>query len=239
MIKYVKGDATQPYGTGHKLILHCCNDHVPGAWGSGFVIALSKRWADPEDQYRRWSTGADTVRSVVTGPYRLGECQFVNVDRDITVVNMIGQHGTGCRADGTPPIDYPAIEECLRRVTCYVLMHPIHPTVHCPRFGAGLAGGDWNVIEGLLEKQLCAHSVPVTVYDFAPVVTPKNVLALTVEAPKGCTLDACIAEAVALSRFRGEVVEFKFNDVLVKVPPAASVTDVLEDYWGLSGIRSP
>ena len=49
-IKYIKGDATRPIGDGSKLILHICND--VGAWGSGFVVALSKRWKEPEQKYR-------------------------------------------------------------------------------------------------------------------------------------------------------------------------------------------
>lgn len=45
-IKYLKGDATQPLVSGNKIIVHVCNDI--GAWGKGFVLAISKRWAQPE-----------------------------------------------------------------------------------------------------------------------------------------------------------------------------------------------
>jgi O-acetyl-ADP-ribose deacetylase (regulator of RNase III) len=41
-IFYMTGDATAPVGEGQKLIVHVCNDI--GAWGAGFVLALSKRW---------------------------------------------------------------------------------------------------------------------------------------------------------------------------------------------------
>jgi hypothetical protein len=36
-----------------------------------------------------------------------------------------------------------------------------------PRIGCGLAGGDWSRIEPLIEEQLCARGVQVTVYDSA------------------------------------------------------------------------
>lgn len=49
-ITYVRGDATAPRGEGVKLIVHCCND--PGGWGRGFVLALSRRWPEPEAAYR-------------------------------------------------------------------------------------------------------------------------------------------------------------------------------------------
>jgi len=45
-IVYLKGDATQPQAKGVKIIVHCCNDL--GGWGKGFVLALRKRWPEPE-----------------------------------------------------------------------------------------------------------------------------------------------------------------------------------------------
>ncbi|HJK89231.1 MAG TPA: hypothetical protein RMH85_21120 [Polyangiaceae bacterium LLY-WYZ-15_(1-7)] len=51
-IDYVVGDATRPGGDGPKIIVHVCND--VGGWGRGFVTALSKRWAAPEEAYRAW-----------------------------------------------------------------------------------------------------------------------------------------------------------------------------------------
>lgn len=66
-LTYLKGDATAPSYKGMKIIVHICND--VGAWGKGFVLAVSKRWKDPEIEYRKWhNIGTD---------FRLGEVQFV------------------------------------------------------------------------------------------------------------------------------------------------------------------
>ncbi len=54
-IEYVSGDATRPVGDGCKVIVHICNDR--GGWGKGFVLALSKRWKQPEAAYRNWYSG--------------------------------------------------------------------------------------------------------------------------------------------------------------------------------------
>ncbi|WP_306766628.1 hypothetical protein [Tenacibaculum sp. M341] len=51
-IKYIKGDATSPQAKGVKIIAHICNDL--GGWGKGFVLAVSKRWKEPEISYRKW-----------------------------------------------------------------------------------------------------------------------------------------------------------------------------------------
>ena len=162
-IKYTRGDATQPKGKGVKYIIHCCND--VGGWGAGFVIALSKRWEEPEKQYRDWAHNREGTGK----PFELGQVQIVIVETSIIVANMIGQRDTRW-CDGVPPIRYEAIDECLSRVYNNIernkKLNPKHPySIHCPRFGAGLAGGNWKEIESLIEKNILAKNIPVTVYD--------------------------------------------------------------------------
>ena len=151
MIKYVKGDATSPQGDGKKVIAHICNDI--GGWGAGFVLALSKKWMHPENVYR-----ANYKLGLV-----LGDIQIATVEHDIVVINMIAQSGTISRLkdENLPPIRYEALERCLEKVNQYCVTY--NATLHAPRFGAGLAGGDWNKIEKIIESTM---SVPVTIYDF-------------------------------------------------------------------------
>lgn len=51
-IIYITGDATSPAAKGNRIIVHICNDI--GGWGKGFVMAISKRWPEPEKMYREW-----------------------------------------------------------------------------------------------------------------------------------------------------------------------------------------
>ena len=39
-------------------------------------------------------------------------------------------------------------------------------SVHMPRIGCGLAGGEWSQIEPIIEEHLSKEGVAVTVYDF-------------------------------------------------------------------------
>ena len=39
-------------------------------------------------------------------------------------------------------------------------------SLHMPRIGCGLAGGDWSKVEPLLVEHLCGRGLAVTVYDF-------------------------------------------------------------------------
>ena len=120
-IKYVQGDATQPPGDAPRIIAHVCNDI--GGWGKGFVVAISRRWPAPEKDYREWhASGAPA--------FELGEIQVVNVEPALWVANMIGQRGIKKSADG-PPIRYPAIRECLAKLTAKAT--ELGASVHMPR----------------------------------------------------------------------------------------------------------
>jgi O-acetyl-ADP-ribose deacetylase (regulator of RNase III) len=154
-ITYLKGDATCPQAKGMKIICHICNDI--GGWGKGFVMALSRRWAEPEAEYRAWhATGKK-------GGFELGAVQFVAVEPFVVVANMIGQRGIG-RGSSGPPIRYDAVSDCLERVASKAV--ELHASLHMPRIGCGLAGGDWSRVEPIIQARVCSQEIAVTVYDF-------------------------------------------------------------------------
>lgn len=153
-INYIKGDATNPLINGNKIIVHVCNDI--GGWGKGFVMAISKRWKKPETAYRAW------YKSQID--FRLGEVQFVQVDADLWVANLIGQHKINKDEYGNAPIRYEAIHSGLQKVSAFAKEKTA--SVHMPRIGCGLAGGTWDKIEPLIIQSLSKDSVLVTVYDF-------------------------------------------------------------------------
>jgi hypothetical protein len=74
VIRYVTGDATRLIGVGPRVIVHVCND--VGKWGAGFVLALSRRWREPEAAYRAWYRSR---KGTVEPPLELGSVQFVDV----------------------------------------------------------------------------------------------------------------------------------------------------------------
>jgi O-acetyl-ADP-ribose deacetylase (regulator of RNase III) len=159
MIKYIKGDATQPQGSGSRIIAHCCNDE--GRWGAGFVKALTRRWPDSENAYRLWFRTGRMLNGKVQaiGKFALGSVQFVEVEPKLWVANLIGQHGIR-RANNKAPIRYEAIQSGLFKINLQAKLH--NASIHMPRMGAGLAGGDWSRIEEIILREV---QVPVTVYD--------------------------------------------------------------------------
>lgn len=147
-LRFVTGDATRPEGDGLRVVAHVANNL--GAWGAGFVVALSRRWPQPEQVYR------------AAPKLKLGTVQFVEVEPNLVVANMVAQDGfptRGCRC----ALDYDALAECLVTVAEYCAEHGA--SFNAPRFGAGIAGGSWPKIETMLRGTMGAHDVDVTIYD--------------------------------------------------------------------------
>jgi len=159
-IHYVIGDATRP-SERPAIIVHCCNDK--GLWGKGFVVALSKRWTEPELAYRRWWNSSKEDLGGDYPPFRLGEAQLVQVERNMWVANLIGQCGIRSSANRIP-IRYDAIAHGLLRVANWA-GPPLGASVAMPRIGCGLAGGDWNVIEEIINETLVVNDIDVYIYD--------------------------------------------------------------------------
>lgn len=156
-IEYLQGDATAPNVPGQKFIVHICNDL--GRWGKGFVLAISKRWPQPEEAYR--------AAYAMPNKPALGDIQLISVSQDISVINMIAQHGIQTRASKNPlpPIRYEAVQQGLAQVA--QLAQQKQASVHMPRIGCGLAGGKWEEIEPIIQQELSKLGVAVYVYDFA------------------------------------------------------------------------
>ncbi|MFF9300865.1 macro domain-containing protein [Streptomyces sp. NPDC014764] len=153
-IRYVRGDATAPPVKGVKVIAHVCNDI--GGWGKGFVLALSRRWPEPEAAYRAWHRGR------AANDFGLGAVQLVQAERYVWVANMIGQRGVRTGSKGVP-VRYEAVDTALDRLAGHAL--ELGASVHMPRIGCGLAGGRWSRVEPLVEERLVERGVTVTVYD--------------------------------------------------------------------------
>lgn len=158
-LTYTIGDATQPVGEGNKVIAHVCND--VGAWGAGFVLAITNRWREPEQAYRKWAKAKDEGALPVFG---LGGVQLVTVSAGLYVVNMVAQRGLGFK-NGKPPIRYSALRICLAKLALLADEHGA--SVHMPRIGCGLAGGKWESVAKIIEEELVAKGTQVAIYDLA------------------------------------------------------------------------
>ena len=82
---------------------------------------------------------------------------FVQVEEELWVANLIGQHKINKDENGNAPIRYEAILLGLEKVGQFAVDKKA--TVHMPRIGCGLAGGTWDKLEPLINKSLLENEV--------------------------------------------------------------------------------
>jgi O-acetyl-ADP-ribose deacetylase (regulator of RNase III) len=149
-LSYVRGNVLEPRSK-PAHILHVVND--AGLWGKGFVVALSNKWRTPEQVYRNAAV------------LELGKCLAIEVEEDVTVVNMIAQRGIyspGHRAHQNNPLVYDALHRCLKQAASSAKEDGA--TLHMPKIGAGLARGDWSIISSIIESVSKEYQVNSYVY---------------------------------------------------------------------------
>lgn len=161
-IFYKNGDATNPYieeNETHIMICHICNNL--GRWGTGFTSALDKKWNEPRKKYIELITEFNRLNKDV-----MGAIIPANVEDNITVMNMVAQDGVKGPNNPTP-INYKALEIALSTVTHNINSYYKNvSSIHMPKIGAGLAGGDWNEIEPMIQKQLVDPlNIDINVYE--------------------------------------------------------------------------
>lgn len=163
-IHYVTGNAvTDPIAhatvNNPAIIAHICNNC--GTWGAGFVLPLAEAFPNARQAYLDWHGAQRRSRGDGT-PFALGQIQLVTTDkRHLHVVNMIAQDNT--RKKGTVLVDYDALGKCLLRLGGFA--QAINASVHMPRIGCGIGGGDWTEVEKLVQRHLVENFVDVWVYD--------------------------------------------------------------------------
>jgi O-acetyl-ADP-ribose deacetylase (regulator of RNase III) len=148
---YYRGDVTEM--PNNSILAHVCNN--AGGWGAGVVLAISNKWKEPEIKYRMWASRKKLLP--------LGQTQFVHVGKNQWVANMIAQTLPDPEASNEIPLKYDALKSCLKQVSMFA--DSLNLSIVGPRFGAGLAGGEWSKVE-LLIRETVLDTTAVTIYDY-------------------------------------------------------------------------
>ena len=130
-------------------ILHGCN--AQGKMASGVAKLIRAKWPSAYTVYM-WQYDNEAMQ--------LGRVTYAQQDDGKTIFNGITQEFYG--KDGRKYVSYKAIEDvlwCVDQTAAAQDKIGIH--VAMPMIGAGLGGGDWDVIEALIEENS---------YNFQPVV---------------------------------------------------------------------
>jgi Zn-dependent peptidase ImmA (M78 family)/O-acetyl-ADP-ribose deacetylase (regulator of RNase III) len=154
-LRFLKGDASEPFGAEPKLLLQVVNDQAQ-IWGGGFAKQIRKKWPQAQAHFRQWSCAR--------GNLKLGNIHSVNVRPDLTLVSLVAQHGFG-RATSGPRLRYAALFSALEQTA--VLAKTQSASVHMPRIGTGEAGGSWTIVEGIIRETLISMGIQANVYDLS------------------------------------------------------------------------
>lgn len=122
------------------ILPHVCNNI--NVFGGGFTYDLSNAYPIVKANFQ------------VNGPQKLGHAQHIKINSGFIVSNMIAQNGT-INKKNTRPLHYPSLIKCMQDVAAYgkkISLEFEKPfQIHAPKFGSGLAGGNWNFIADLID----------------------------------------------------------------------------------------
>lgn len=160
LIHAVAGDAREPRGSGRKIIAQIVN--TSAATGSGFGKSLSARYPRADEELKMWKKEGDG--------FGLGAMRLVDVGDDIYIAQMVAQEGIFPKGN-TIPLKYPSLLLCIKQLADTA--KAMNASVHMPFIGAGMAGGNWDIIKGMILEELVLKGIDVTVYRLPGKSTPK------------------------------------------------------------------
>lgn len=142
------------------IVPHVCNNQ--NLFGAGFASAIAQHYPIVKENYHL--LGLNFLKN------NLGYVQFIDVITDhqfghrLIFANMIAQNGI-INKNNTRPLNYLALVKCMNTVAKYINQNfnsENKVQIHCPKFGCGLAGGNWYFVEELI-KDIWTNT-PVLVY---------------------------------------------------------------------------
>ena len=146
-----------------RYIMHGCN--AQGVMGSGVAKAIREEWPDAYEEYAAYIIEAKRLRTHPLGTIQVSivKPSEYNVDKysNQYIINAITQDYYG--RDGSRFVSYDALENC------FSLVENRFPgkSIAMPKIGAGLGGGDWDIISTIMEDTF--KTVQPVVYELLNV----------------------------------------------------------------------
>lgn len=150
------------------VIAHGCNCH--STMGAGIAPQMAKAFGCDRFKMELWGSTVSKLGNIDYQHFVLGENAIWSTEdgknnlneKELTVVNAYTQYNYGRNhADGdAKPLSYEALTLCMKKMN--VLFSGKH--IGLPKIGAGLAGGDWDKIKSIIQKELVDCKVTVINY---------------------------------------------------------------------------
>lgn len=125
------------------ILVHGVN--CQGKMGAGIALEVKRRYPQVYRSYFQFGNGARWQPS-----HLLGSVNFVPITPELVIVNAFTQEDYG--NDGRRYVSYDAVDRCFAEINQYALRTGL--PVKYPRIGAGLAGGNWDIISAIIHVNL-------------------------------------------------------------------------------------
>jgi O-acetyl-ADP-ribose deacetylase (regulator of RNase III) len=153
------------------VIAHGCNCH--STMGAGIAPQMAKAFGCDRFSMELWGSDVNKLgnidyQTVVLGENTIWSLEDYKNNRnepELIVVNAYTQFNYGRNhADGdAKPLSYEALTLCMKKMNAlFVGKH-----IGLPKIGAGLAGGDWEKIKAIIQREL--KDCQVTVVNYKPI----------------------------------------------------------------------
>ena len=158
-IDYRQGNASKFTVDSNVAIMHIVNDKAM-RWGPyGFAKILRKNFPKAYDDFANWKFGSQEKAT-------LGAIHLAEVEGDNKyIVSLISQKGYG--KSTKPRIQYGALDKALLDASERLKSLGVN-MVQMPKIGTGQAGGNWDVIEGLILERMVSNGIQVRVIELPP-----------------------------------------------------------------------
>jgi len=152
LFEQIKNRINAGNGGATVFVPHVCNNI--DLFGAGFAAQVAQYYPSVKQDYHL--LGKNFLRN------NLGHSQILKVFEDqkfkhkLYFVNMIAQNGIRGK-DNPRPLNYLALVKSMNSLSQFIHMNTgfLYKNekieIHAPKFGSGLAGGNWNFISDLIE----------------------------------------------------------------------------------------
>lgn len=148
MIEYIKGNV---FETDCDVIVHGCN--AQGIMGSGIAKQVKQLYPEAFRVYRDFCLLNNRNASI------LGTIVW-SIEENVIIANCITQHKYGYGEKRY--LDYDALRNCMAHIEIVGRVRR-YKSIAMPKIGAGLGGGDWNIIAQIINTEI--QDLKVKVYE--------------------------------------------------------------------------
>ena len=135
-----------------QILVHGCNCFH--TMGGGIALQIKNMF--PESYF----IDLETVYGL---PEKLGKISYTIKQTNPIIVNAYTQYGYSIKFS---QVDYNAIRSCMKEIK--KIFH--NKIISMPMIGAGLAGGNWDIILSIIKDELYDENVIIVIYNQEPNV---------------------------------------------------------------------